>query len=44
MNAEDLEARLIRNEQVEELKDMITCAICFQIITEDRNPQECDNC
>lgn len=44
MNVEALDTRLIETDEVRELRDLITCAICCQIITEDRNPHECEEC
>ena len=44
MKPEELEERLIETDEVKGVRDIITCAICFQIITEDRRPMECNSC
>jgi Ring finger domain len=41
----DLESRLVMNEELsDQMKDDITCGICLQVITEDKNPQQCTSC
>lgn len=40
----DLDSRLIETDQIRGVRDLITCAICYQVITEDRVPMQCDTC
>lgn len=41
---QDIECRLVENDEVREVREYITCVICCQVINQERNPVECDKC
>lgn len=34
--------QLVMDDQIKGLQEYLRCGICFQILTEDRKPVECD--
>lgn len=38
------EHRIMNLDEIHEFKDYINCGICYQIVTENREPVECNSC
>ena len=38
------DARIMNSEDITDIKDLILCGICYQVVTEDRKPVECNSC
>lgn len=38
------ETRIFNMEEIKDIKDYILCGICYQIVTEERGPVECNSC
>jgi hypothetical protein len=38
------EARIKNIDDIQDIKDLILCAICYQVVTEERKPVECTSC
>ena len=42
---EPLEENRIQNlEEIQDIKDLVLCGICFMVVTEDRKPVQCETC
>ncbi|CDW84428.1 traf-type zinc finger family protein [Stylonychia lemnae] len=38
------DSRIVNLDEIQDIKDIILCGICFQVVTEEREPVECNNC
>ena len=38
------DVRIMNSEEIKDIKDLILCGICYQVVTEDRIPVECNSC
>ncbi len=36
--------RIMNIDEIADIKDLILCGICYQVVTEDRFPVECNAC
>lgn len=38
------DARIVNSDDIKDIKEYILCGICYQVVTEDRRPVECNSC
>ncbi|CDW83187.1 traf-type zinc finger family protein [Stylonychia lemnae] len=38
------DSRIVNMEEIQDIKDYILCGICYQVVTEEREPVECNKC
>eukprot|EP00347_Sterkiella_histriomuscorum_P006314 403353232 len=38
------DSRIVSNDENKDIKDYILCGICYQVVTENRGPVECNSC
>ena len=36
--------RIMNSDKIADIKDIILCGICYQVVTDDRRPVECSSC
>ncbi len=36
--------RIMNSDEIADIKDIILCGICYQVVTDDRRPVECSSC
>ncbi len=38
------DTRIVNIEEIKDIKDYILCGICYQVVTDERGPVECNSC
>ena len=38
------ENRIFNLEEIQDIKDLVLCGICYMVVTEDRAPVQCESC
>ncbi len=36
--------RIMNSDEIADIKDLILCGICYQVVTQERKPVECSSC